>query len=247
MVREARARSADGTSGAVRLLHGSYLQDWLADDSRRQLAGRRDRRRCLPGIRRHRRALVRSRRIRHRAPHHPALGADGRRCAQRVRSSGDHRGRRVVLFETDGVPPATSPSARSAPAGRTGCGSPSTPPAKACPSTRRIPRALWIGGRDVNRQLMRGTLPKRPRPPRIRSLPAGHPQGYQDCFDAFVADTYAAVNGEAPDGLPTFADGLRAARITAAVLELVRHRQSGSTCRADAPLLPRTRRKLRAA
>ena len=50
-------------------------------------------------------------------------------------------------------------------------------------------------------------------------MPAGHPQGYQDCFDAFVADTYAALAGDAPDGLPTFADGLRAARITAAVLQ----------------------------
>src|SRR4051812_18762781 len=29
-VREARARVADGTAGPVRLLHGSYLQDWLA-------------------------------------------------------------------------------------------------------------------------------------------------------------------------------------------------------------------------
>ena len=33
MVREARARVADGTAGPVRLLHGSYLQDWLAEDN----------------------------------------------------------------------------------------------------------------------------------------------------------------------------------------------------------------------
>ncbi len=32
-VREARARVADGTAGPVRLLHGSYLQDWLAADT----------------------------------------------------------------------------------------------------------------------------------------------------------------------------------------------------------------------
>ena len=52
-------------------------------------------------------------------------------------------------------------------------------------------------------------------------MPAGHPQGYQDCFDAFVADTYRAVaagSAEAIDGLPTFADGVRATRITDAVL-----------------------------
>jgi predicted dehydrogenase len=59
---------------------------------------------------------------------------------------------------------------------------------------------------------------------RYTVVPAGHPQGYQDCFDAFVADTYAALAGETPDGLPTFADGLRAARITEAVLESSRSR-----------------------
>ena len=58
---------------------------------------------------------------------------------------------------------------------------------------------------------------------RLATLPAGHPQGYNDCFDAFVADAYAAaVTGEVPDGLPVFRDGLRAARITAAVLASAR-------------------------
>src|SRR5919112_1721896 len=32
-VREARARVADGTAGPVRLLHGSYLQDWLVEET----------------------------------------------------------------------------------------------------------------------------------------------------------------------------------------------------------------------
>ena len=58
-------------------------------------------------------------------------------------------------------------------------------------------------------------------------VPAGHPQGYQDCFDAFVADTYAAIAGEAPDGLPTFTDGLRAARITAGRPRVLAHQQLG--------------------
>jgi predicted dehydrogenase len=53
---------------------------------------------------------------------------------------------------------------------------------------------------------------------RLSVLPAGHPQGYQDCFNGFVADVYAAVGGERAAELPTFADGLRAARITDAVL-----------------------------
>ena len=50
------------------------------------------------------------------------------------------------------------------------------------------------------------------------TVPAGHPQGYQDCFNAFVADCYDAVAGGTPDGLPRFSDGRRAAQVTEAVL-----------------------------
>jgi predicted dehydrogenase len=52
------------------------------------------------------------------------------------------------------------------------------------------------------------------------TLPGGHPQGYQDCFDAFVAESYAAFAGAVPaDGLPGLAAGARTVAITAAVLE----------------------------
>ena len=53
------------------------------------------------------------------------------------------------------------------------------------------------------------------------TVPPGHPQGYQECFDAFAADSYRAIavgSSDAIDGLPTFADGARAARVTDAVL-----------------------------
>ncbi|MGY1744256.1 Gfo/Idh/MocA family protein [Blastococcus sp. SYSU D00695] len=76
---------------------------------------------------------------------------------------------------------------------------------------------LWRGDREGGHLLPRGRSTD-PAVTRLDRVPAGHPQGYQDCFDAFVADTYAAVGGAAPDGLPTFADGARAAEVTAAVL-----------------------------
>jgi predicted dehydrogenase len=57
---------------------------------------------------------------------------------------------------------------------------------------------------------------------RLALAPAGHPQGYQDAFNGFVADTYSAIEGNAPEGLPSFADGLRAARITEAVMAAAR-------------------------
>ena len=54
---------------------------------------------------------------------------------------------------------------------------------------------------------------------RLSILPAGHALGYQDAFNAFIADAYAVAAGAEREGLPTFADGLRAAVLTDAVLE----------------------------
>ena len=55
------------------------------------------------------------------------------------------------------------------------------------------PEELWVGRRENATLIKRdpGALPPRPRG--MATLPAGHPQGYNDCFDAFVADAYAAV------------------------------------------------------
>jgi len=81
------------------------------------------------------------------------------------------------------------------------------------------PESLWCGRREATTILRRDPATLSPPAARLAFLPAGHPQGYADCFDLFVADAYAAVaGGEAPDGMPVFADGLRAAQITEAVL-----------------------------
>ncbi|MGH2968750.1 MAG: Gfo/Idh/MocA family protein, partial [Solirubrobacteraceae bacterium] len=80
------------------------------------------------------------------------------------------------------------------------------------------PETLWRGRRDAVTLVRRDPVVLSPDAARLATLPAGHPQGYADCFDLFVADAYAAIRGEWPEGLPSFEDGLRAARITDAVL-----------------------------
>jgi len=84
---------------------------------------------------------------------------------------------------------------------------------------QELPDSLWVGGLRENHVVPRGPDTLSTAAGRYARLPAGHPQGYQDSFTAFVGDVYAAVAGETPDGLPTFEDGLRATRITAAVVE----------------------------
>src|SRR4029453_9181014 len=74
---------------------------------------------------------------------------------------------------------------------------------------------LGLGRRDESRLLVRDPATLSPPAARVNSSPPGHAQGYQDAFNAFVADSYAAARGAEPDGLPVFADGARSARVVA--------------------------------
>jgi predicted dehydrogenase len=82
---------------------------------------------------------------------------------------------------------------------------------------------LWIGTEASQQILVRDPNNGSAEQRRLATLPAGHAQGYAQCFEAYVADSYAAIDahdgvGEVPDGLPTFADGARAAAICDAML-----------------------------
>ncbi len=83
------------------------------------------------------------------------------------------------------------------------------------------PETLWVGRRSGSTVLPRDPGLLSSDAARLSVLPAGHSQGYQDAFNAFIADSYTAVLEGAPGGLPNFADGARAARVTDAVLATV--------------------------
>lgn len=93
------------------------------------------------------------------------------------------------------------------------------------------PESLWLGRRSGTERLLRDPAVLTDEARRLTFLPPGHSQGFVDNFAGFLADVYAAVcasserplddDGEAPldcARFPTFADGLRTARITEAVL-----------------------------
>jgi predicted dehydrogenase len=217
-VRQARARVADGTAGPVRLLHGSYLQDWLAEDSDdnwRVDAEAGGASRAFADIGVHWCDLVEfvsGHRITRLAAR--TVVAVPERGGRRVRTEDAA----VVLFETDRGAFGNLTISQISPGRKNRLWFSVDGAAESLCFDQENPESLWIGGREVNQQLLRGTSEGHGAA-RYTVVPAGHPQGYQDCFDAFVADTYAALTAEAPDGLPTFADGLRATRITQAVLD----------------------------
>ncbi|MGH3434907.1 MAG: Gfo/Idh/MocA family protein [Sciscionella sp.] len=220
-VREARARIAAGDAGPLHLLHGSYLQDWMS--SRLDMNWRVDPERGGP-----------SRTFADIGVHWCDLmefttGHRVTRLCARTPTAYVRRGpatvrtedAALVLFETDRGA-AGSMVASQISAGRKNRLWFSFDGADAAyVFDQELPETLWIGGREQSVIVHRGESDRFPDVARLSLLPPGHPQGYQDCFNAFVADAYAAArcdSGNGGDGLPSFADGARAAAITEAVL-----------------------------
>jgi predicted dehydrogenase len=222
-VREARARIAAGEAGPLRLLHGTYLQDWLSkplDSNWRvdpELGGAS---RAFGDIGVHWCDLMEF-----VTGHHiTRLSARmvtvfDRRPAESGSDAVGTEDAATVLFESDQGACGAVVISQVSP-GRKNRLWFSFDGAEACFSfDQENPDSLWIGGRASNQILMRGAEGLSAAPPRYSVLPAGHPQGYQDCCNAFVADTYTAIAGGQPDGLPKFVDGLRAAMLTQAVVD----------------------------
>ncbi|WP_434212362.1 Gfo/Idh/MocA family protein [[Pseudomonas] boreopolis] len=240
VVREARARIAQGDLGPLRLIHGSYLQDWLLDPASNNW--RVD----------------------------PALGGASRVfadigshwCDLVEWLTGERFAEVSAVFETviaeRGA--ATSKSFTTPAAGgekhavssedvaaamfKTGKGVLASLTVSQVSAGRRNrlwfeidgakssvafdqedSERLWMGFPDQREEVfVRGPGAGSAEQRRLAVLPAGHAQGYGNCFEAFVQDTYRAIAGERPEGLPTFDDGLRSALIVDGVIASSRTR-----------------------
>jgi predicted dehydrogenase len=220
-VREARTRVRAGALGRLSLLTGGYLQDWLldaADHNWRVEAEFGGASRAFADIGSHWCDLV-------------EFVTGQRIAAVTARTVAVHPERATediatLLFETEaGLLGSTVVSQVSA--GRKNrlwfeVGGTDA----AVGFEQECPDVLWVGRRSHTEGIPRDRATLGPEAARYVTVPGGHPQGYEDCFHAFVAETYATIGGQSPpDGLPTFTDGLRAARITDAVLESARTRE----------------------
>jgi predicted dehydrogenase len=213
MVRELRARIGAADLGALHLVHGTYLQDWLAgadgDDWRLDpiLGGRS---RAFADIGSHWFDLVEF-----------VTGTQVVRLSARFTQMFDTRANEdtaVVQFELNGGAIGSVVVSQVA-AGRKNA------LAVECSGTGgsarfdgEAPGALWLGQRD--RAVVVSADPHTLAPDAARHVvvPPGHPQGYLDCIDRFVVDAYAAIAGESPEGLPTFEDGRRSVHLIDAAL-----------------------------
>jgi predicted dehydrogenase len=238
IVREIRARIADGRLGRVLGVHGSYLQDWMHDadaSSWRVSAAAGGPSRAFADIGSHWCDLVEfvtGERFVAVTAHTDVVHETrpARRTASFTADSpggATHLPRVTVTTEDTAVATFRIGNGRLAnvvvsqvAAGRKNRlwfevdGS-----ASSAVFDQEQPESAWFGtgtgAEVVVRDPSRGAADQR----RLGIVPAGHPQGYPDAFAAFVADTYRAVtSGVVPDGLPTFEDGVRSARIVDAVV-----------------------------
>ncbi|MFF2345127.1 Gfo/Idh/MocA family protein [Pseudarthrobacter sp. NPDC058119] len=222
-VREAHDRILRGDAGRLWLLHGSYLQDWLAGaeatnwrvDSTIGGASR-----AFGDIGVHWCDLMEfttGHRIT-RLVAKTGRAYDERETGGRLSSVATEDGA-TLLFETDKGATGSLVVSQVSPGRKNRLWFSFDGTEASFSFNQERPDTLHIGRSDSSSEIPVGpqTLTT-PGGRRYAKLPPGHPQGYQDSFNAFVADVYAAVHGQEPDGLPTFRDGLRAALITDAVV-----------------------------
>lgn len=227
MVREARARVEQGASGPIRLIHGSYLQDWLSrsqDNNWRVEPGLGGESRTFADIgvhwcdvvefvTGHRIVALAARLVTAVSERFSQSGDDGL-AAQAVGTEDAA----TLIFETDQGAVGSLVASQVTPGRKNRLWFSLDGAATSMAFDQELPESLWIGSRDSTSILVRGSEHLAPTAQRLSVLPAGHPQGYQDCFNGFVGDVYAAVAGDEQEGLPLFTDGLRASILTEAVL-----------------------------
>ncbi|SES74825.1 Gfo/Idh/MocA family protein [Stenotrophomonas indicatrix] len=240
VVREARARIAHGELGPLHLIHGSYLQDWLLDPASNNwrvdpaLGGAS---RVFADIGSHWCDLVE--------------WVSGERLAEVcaafdtvIAERSTDTGQSFTTAAAGGAMQAVTSEDVAAAMFRTGAGTLASLTVSQVSAGRHNrlwfeidgarasvafnqedAERLWIGKPDQREEVfVRGPGAGSAEQRRLSLLPAGHAQGYGHCFEAFVADTYRAIEGERPDGLPTFEDGVRSALIVDRVITSVRTR-----------------------
>jgi len=234
VVREARARIAHGELGPLRLIHGSYLQDWLLDPASNNwrvdpaLGGAS---RVFADIGSHWCDLVEwvtgERFVDVTAAFETVIAERSAAASQSFATPAAGGGMQAVssedvaaaMFKT-GSGTLASLTVSQVSAGRRNRLWFEIDGARASVAfDQEDSERLWMGFPDQREEVfVRGPGAGSAEQRRLSVLPAGHAQGYGNCFDAFVADTYRAIEAERPEGLPTFDDGLRSALIVDRVI-----------------------------
>lgn len=220
MVREARHRLA---GQPITTIHGRYMQDWLAGDTTdwRVSTSSGGKSRAFADIGSHLVDMIEF--------------VTGQRiaslCAQTLIAKPIRAGKTVdtedavaLVFETDKGAIGTFEVSQVAPGFKNLLAFEISTENETLAFKQPEPETLWIGKVNDTTIIHRDESHLSEDAARLCNLPVGHPMGYNDAVCNFVRDVYASIRGEHPEGLPVFADGLRAVRVTEAVLESAERR-----------------------
>lgn len=240
VVREARARIAQGELGPLHLIHGSYLQDWLLDPASnnwRVDPTQGGASRVFADIGSHWCDLV-------EWVSHERFAEVSAAFDTVIAERSTDTGQSFTTAVAGGAMQAVASEDVAAAMFRTGAGTLASLTVSQVSAGRHNrlwfeidgarasvafnqedAERLWIGRPDQREEtFVRGPGAGSAEQRRLSVLPPGHAQGYGHCFEAFVADSYHAIDGERPQGLPTFEDGLRSALIVDRVIASARSR-----------------------
>ncbi|WOQ69396.1 Gfo/Idh/MocA family oxidoreductase [Microbacterium limosum] len=218
-VREARARIT-ATGERIWLAHGHYLQDWLSDQSTYNWRVTDEGSRAFADIGVHwcdlfefttghriERLLAQKSRL-HETRHSddgevPVSTEDGV----------------TMMFQTDRGATGSVVISQATPGRKNRLWLSLDGETRSYAFDQENPNDLWVGATHDASILPKGLETLHHDAARAYvTVPSGHPQGYQDCFSLFMRDVHATIEGRPVDGLPTFSDGVRAARLTEAVI-----------------------------
>lgn len=256
MVRRARELVASGELGAVRVIHGGYIQDWLADEADfnwridPQIGGASravadigthwfDTIEFVSGCRVEAVMADLATLIPSRLRPVDGVSAFGTSSgpAERVEIHSEDAATILVRFEGGAIGACVVSQVS---AGRKNAFTVHVDGATSSLSwEQEVPERLWLRSRDQTRLLVRdpgGSQPASGTP----SLPAGHPEGWGEALRDLIRPFYAAIaQGAAPTVVdapyPTFLDGARSLAFVDAVLASAREE---SWVRLEAPGTP---------
>jgi predicted dehydrogenase len=247
MAQRARTMTQRGTIGPVHLVHGTYLQDWLlypADQDWRVEASKGGPSRAFADIGSHwcdlaewmtghrigelaaLTSTVHPRRGQHRGP--GGSGSAPPRQAGRI--DVDTEDAAGMLFRATGGVVGTLMVSQVSAGRKNRLWLEVDAADGSVTFDQENPEWLWVGGRGSNQLVAREAGSAPGSATAANFLPAGHAQGFVDCFVGLLSDVYRAVrDGAAGDGVarafPTFDDGLRSALITDSVLRSAADRE----------------------
>ncbi|MGY0615521.1 Gfo/Idh/MocA family protein [Vibrio sp. FJH11] len=236
MVREAKARIESGEIGLLHLIHGSYLQDWLleqTDNNWRVDPKQGGASRAFADIGSHWCDLIEwvtgerftdLTSLFHTAQKERSTNAT-ETFSERTETATSSESSAVttedianLLLITDKSTPATLTVSQVSAGRKNRLWFEIDGSNASLEFDQETPEQLWIGRRDSRTLLVRDPTQGSAEQKRLSLTPAGHAQGYSHCFDAFINDFYDTLLGQKREGLPTFDDGLRAAKLIDAAL-----------------------------